>query len=925
MEDKITKILQLIHSDKVMEDHFFKKLADASNPLEWLLPLRDAGYFNPEHNPGPEEALNKKGYYTPHWNILDSLENMAIKNEEEQKDEVSEIILGIVNEIIAYRNDKGERVNNNRTDWKILVTISHFPINYISEQHLGFIKEALDQNKGLTLIGQEIGKFFLPKLLKTESKELIIGLLDVILHFSKIERKHYSEYTSILDSYYLKETLDKNKNDISKICAIEAANVAIGKIWQILRDEQSEYNYIWIPAIEDHEQNHFPDKYEIQLVHFIRNMLQSANPKEIEPLVKEMLGKEHEIFKRLAYHMISYHYGNLSHIFWNITYNPLEILWIHELWELFKSNSKNFEKSQLVIVLNWLETKEYYYPDSIKGSPGKEKHLEAYYKKEWLLALIDSENEEVKRRFEEYNSINDAEIKHPGFHSWSSGAGVVEEISPIDEVAFKEKTSAKRVEYINSYKESKETFSEDFTRVNLATSIRRFVSKDPAVFSKDLNPYLSLPRKYQYEFLRGFEEAWRNNKDFDWTELLPFMKELIIGKSLWSEGKNEAAFDYNRWIVDTIAELIQEGTRDDKHAFSSDLLPMAEEIILLLLSKVSTDMQFMHNLVDSVLTSSKGKVYVAAINYSLRFARLYCQDKEDKWLKSIQDEFTNRLDKEKEEGVEFSTIMGWYLLNLNFLNKKWVLTNFNIIFDLDSEKHWEAAFTGYIVMNSTVHKEIYKLLLENGHYEKGLYFPFEDKQVIDKLVQNIIIGYLTGWDDLANAKGLLRKLLDADNVEYISQVVSFMWSFRNKEEEEFRSKIKPLWKEIISKVEPRIEEEEYRKIASDLGRWFCFVDQIDDEIFKWLLISVKEIEVNWNTGYLIEYFLKHVRKTPALVGKLYLEMLDSGIYADYSRENIITFIKALYNFDEKEIADRICNMYLQEGFEFLRDTFDKNN
>ena len=78
--DKIIKTLQIIKNDKSLEDHFFKKLAAASKPLEWLVPLRNAGYFDPAKNPRPKEAPNKKGYYIPHWNILDAFDNMAAKN-----------------------------------------------------------------------------------------------------------------------------------------------------------------------------------------------------------------------------------------------------------------------------------------------------------------------------------------------------------------------------------------------------------------------------------------------------------------------------------------------------------------------------------------------------------------------------------------------------------------------------------------------------------------------------------------------------------------------------------------------------------------------------------------------------------------------------------------------------------------------------
>ncbi len=924
--NKIVSTLQEIKNDKSLENHFFNKLAKASKPLEWLIPLRDAGYFDPKNNPKPQEVPDNKGYYTvPHWNILDALENMAAKNEETPNDEVSKMLLEIVDAIITYR-DNGDKIDNYRTDWKLLETISHFPINYIGAQHIQFIEDALRPRIDTSLLDHKIGNTFLPKLIREEAKDLIIKLFNVILHYSKSYGQYGNEYTSVIDPYYLKETLDKNKKGISEVCALEAANIAITKIKGILKEDKFQFNDAWIPTIENHEQTDFPDEYQCQIVHFVRDMLEAARSKDTEPLIKDMLIEEHDIFKRLAYHLINYHYHSLSHLLWSINYNPLNILTIHELYELFKAHCKSFDEKQIETILNWIETKNFDWLYNSSDTLEREEYIKAYSKKEWLLPLLDTGNEEVKRRYETYNSINDTIIRHPGFKIWSSG-GIIQDISPIAEDEFKQKTNAEIASYINSHKEKDDISWEDLTEVNLASSVRKFVASDPIQYSKDLTPFLSIPRKYQHEFLRGFEEAWRNNKDFDWNELLPFMKELIEDAGFWNEEKEEGKYkhkyDYNRWIADTIADLIKEGTKDDKHAFSPDLLPIAEQIILLLFKNVKGDMNMMNDLITSVLNSSKGKVFMASINYSLRYARLYLQDKEDKWIESIKSEFTERLDKTKEPGLEFSIVIGLHLLYLNYLDKQWVIHNFNRILDLKSDKHWEAAFIGYIVRTSKIHEEMYKLLRDNGHYEKGLSYSFSDKRASKKLVQNIAIGYLAGWDDLEEADSLLCKLLKTDNTEHISELVTFIWSFKDRDNKELQHKIKPLWKAMIEKIVPN--KDEYRIIASNLGKWLFLVDTIDDDIYEWLKISVEAIEDNLDSRFFIEYLRRHAMKTPSMVGGLYLKMLNAGTYPDYDKEDIIAIVQILYDSNEKETANRICNLYNLKGIRFLRETFEKYN
>jgi hypothetical protein len=51
-------------------------------------------------------------------------------------------------------------------------------------------------------------------------------------------------------------------------------------------------------------------------------MLEAADPKEIEPIVKDMLVEEHDIFKRLAYHLTNHHYDTLSPLLWSVLDYP---------------------------------------------------------------------------------------------------------------------------------------------------------------------------------------------------------------------------------------------------------------------------------------------------------------------------------------------------------------------------------------------------------------------------------------------------------------------------------------------------------------------------------------------------------------------------------------------------------------------------
>lgn len=923
--DKIATTLQTIKNDKSLEDHFFKKLATASKPLEWLIPLQDAGYFSPDKNPGVQKVPDKDGYVTiPHWNILDSLLNMAVKNQEDPCPDKTSMLLEIVNGIINYRDASGERLRNFRTDWKLLQIISYLPIPYIGEEHIEFIEDSLCHGMRSSLLDREIGDLFLPKLIKEKAIPLILRLLEVIFSFKKIEKSYVNEYTSVIGDYYLNKTLDGNKSGIAEVCAIDAAKVAIKKMREILKDGDSHFSDMWIPTIENHEQTTLTDKYECQLVYFVRDMLETSEANNIELVISELLREKYEIFKRLALHQLNHHYDALNHLLWGIPFNPLNDITIHEIYELFKAHCKKFDTTQIDAVLNWIENQEYYFSEPVAGNVEEENSIKAYHKKEWLLSLLDSGNSEVKSRYEAYNAVNGTPIEHPGFHCWSYGAHWVAQVSPLEKDEFDKMSNEEFATYIKSYDERRENApSLDFTRVSLTSAVRTFVLDNPERFASDLTPFLSVSPKYQYELLKAFEEAWRNKKDFDCNSVLSFALTLISNSSFLNVEQPKENSDYQLWTTGAIAYLIEEGTKDDNHAFSADLMPLAERILLILLNNVKSHMDENHDIITSVMNSPKGKLFVAAINYSLRYARLYCREKEDRWVESIKSEFNKRLDKTLEPRLEFSIIAGWFYVNIYYLDKEWATKNVNRIFDLESDSHWEAAFAGYISMTSTIYEDIYILLKDNGHYEKGISYSFKDKHIEEKLVQNIAIGYLAGWDKFEDSSSLLRKLFDFDNPKHLSELVSYVATFGDKNEAQ-KEKIKPLWKVIVDRVEPNLDKEEYRAIASNLTRWLKIVDTIDDDIYQWLLISARVIDDDWHSGMLVDYLIKHVTKTPKLVAGIYLQMLKHDIYPDYQINKVVEIVQALFELGESDKATRICNLYFAKGFEFLRDTFAKN-
>jgi hypothetical protein len=920
-KEKVDRVFQIIR-DKPQEDHFFKRISSAGNPFPWLKHLKERGYIEPQHNPQPQEVQDQKGYFSiPKWNVLPYLENVATQNAEKPNEEITRILVDVIDSIAGYRNAQDQRIENYQTDWSLVKMVSKLPPGKINKKHIQFIDESLRSRWGGRLIASEIGKSLLPRLIDRGEKKLLLRLIDVILGYSKTDGENLEKYDSVMDKYSLKKALSQHKTAIAKLCGIEAAKMIINKIAVIAGEDRFLFSSILIPTIEDHEQTSSPERYECQTVHFVRDMLELSKASQIKPMIGNLIEKEHPIFKRIAVHTINCHYEELCQLFWRWKGNPLdEVSLKHELYELLRSKCSIFSEKQIDKVIGWIESKDYYVSTKIKDDPQRTQERLAHGKKEWLSSLLETNNSYVMELYEKYDRVSPEEIEHPPFGVWhEKQAGT---ISPIMSAGLLSKSNEEVAKYLICFKE--ETGWKKPTQEGLSESFRRCVFEDPQKLTDNIEPFLSVKTIYQHALLYGFSEAWRAKKDFAWWAVLDFIYRIIKPDSFWKKNYGKKHYNYRDWIVSQTADLIGQGTQDDSHAFEEELLPQAEKILLILAEKTESDLSDIKDLVTSVLNSSKGKVFSAMVDYSLRSARMGKKGEDRKWAKLVKADFDKRLDRQFEPSLEFSVTLGKYLTNLSDLDQEWLIKNINRIFPKDDDKHWKAGFTGYLFYSSMVYKNVYLLLRENSHYAKALQVKFTDSHITEHLVQHICIGYLEGWERLNDDKSLISQLLKRENVAQLLAITGFFWMKKDKPDVRMKAKVKPLWKELFDIVSRNKKDPEYQKIASDLSKWLSLVDHIDGQILKWLKVSARYAEAHFATPFLIEYLLKHAPRTPKKVGEIYLEMLETNVYPDYEKEHIQQIVRILYAKGQKDIANRICNMYGTKGFDFLQMIYEEH-
>ena len=901
--EEILKTLPNLLKSQVRYAYFFNKLESTT----WLRPLKEAGWFLPDRQPPPQEVRI--------WHALKYVEKISDYMEEHPCDETFSILADIVDTIVDYTNNTQQSIASDHTDWRVIKIICALPIERIQLRHITFIGVSLRCGERTTLVDRAIVKTILPKLLDEGEKELTLALLKVMLDAKVTD----AQIVAVMEEYWLADALKQHGEAIAKLCGVEAAQVALVQIQNLI--DQGAYSFDFIQQVDGGTAEESHEDYAELLINFTSTLFQFADPNIIAERVETLLQGSNTILRRIAIIAVKHHYKDLKRLFWEWQGNPLEeTLLKPEIYQLIQANCLVFDEGEIDRILHWIESQQ-----DIEGTEDDDIRVKqvAYRKREWLSALLETGNQKVTSASQKYKQINPAEIDHPGLLWWTEVRWG--EISPVTVESFFDMSNGQIAEYLVEFKEDNISLSAPTER-GLAQTLEECVVTNPQRFTSHLQPFQSVGALYQCSILSGLLTAWRDKKDFDWAALLEFIHQILSSKRFWDE-QYETGLNYRDWVLSVVADLVAAGTKKSKYAFDMQLLPLAEEILLILVEKVKSEGPVIAGrTVDLPLTflnSVKGKTFTAMIDYALRFARTNDIEQGSRWPLSIKRVFTNRLDRSIESSIGFSFALGAYLPNLLYLDKEWVISNIDNIFPQQDEDYWRVAFSGYLFY-SDIHEELHYLLKAHGHYQKGLNTDFTNMEVQERLVAHVCTGWIEDSEALNDKTSLIYQLINSENPNHLSHLIHFFWRQRDNLSEKMKAKVRPTWRALYESLSQKDDIGKYEEVLSKLSGWVALVDTIDAEVLKWLKMSTQYIRGLTDSAFFVEELLPHATKTPTEVGDIYLGMLLHNIYPYHDQEHIEGIIRALYNTGHKQVADRICNLYGAAGFDFLRSLYDEN-
>lgn len=916
LEEPTSEVLKTLPNLLNTESRFIYFFNGLKSP-KWLIPLENEKYFDGSKNPEPVESEDTPGFYSmPYWGVLTYLEEIANQNLNTPEKETTESLIRIIDSICLYRNSEDQRIENYRTDYTVLKLICTLPKEYIDDRHFEFIKVGL-LSKWDGLISHSYNEF-LERLISIGSNDLLLKGVELLLTH-KIVEETFEKVHSIFRSYELQRILSDFKERLISILGFDLLDLGLQKIIEVIELDKTAFNNISIPAIENHEQTSFPDKYDCQLVYLVRDTLEKLDSKDLIETLKELLAKEHPIFKRIAIHTIRVRYSEFKVLFWDLKENPLSLpLTKHEVYELLKEHSTEFTADEITQIIDWINSKEYYIPEEFEDDKDKVERSIAYRKKEWLSSLIPSESEIVSEMIKELDKINDADVDHPGFYSWHSSLSG--SVSPLTMEDILKQSIEDTVTFYHEFNKQGHDFMGPSVD-GLIDMLTLTVRKNPRKYIIDCKPLIEAPSQIMYAWIRGLGESWRDEKEkFDSTEAFETILHIIQKKEFWESHNSDD--NYSRWFISSLLSFIEDGLRDDNPAFDADLLSIIKEILFTILENDAHPVFDYSDLSMTVLNNSKGKIYMTLFQYSLRLARLEAKDN-DRWESDIKKLITQKIELNDENPLLFYVI-GQFLPNIHFLDENWMFENFHKLFPIENETNWSAAMSGYFFHHRRPNRVYFRFFLEGSHLLKAISNDIVKGESKNSLIQQICTAYLYDFESIDIDKEVIQALINSKNESVLSSLIFFFWSPRFPFEKKVIHKIKPFWVELFNKAIKMEDEKVDSYILSGCCKWLNSVEQIDEEVFEILSKSVAYL--NQRDRYsVIESLSKHINNYPEKVGLILIELFKKEVSYDISRGKLHEMVENLYDKGHKEIGDKICLLHGENGFHFLRSLYIKYN
>ncbi|MCU0097385.1 hypothetical protein N7917_30450 [Bacillus sp. OR9] len=241
-------------------------------------------------------------------------------------------------------------------------------------------------------------------------------------------------------------------------------------------------------------------------------------------------------------------------------------------------------------------------------------------------------------------------------------------------------------------------------------------------------------------------------------------------------------------------------------------------------------------------------------------------------------------------------------------------------------------FEGYS-NNLIINEDIY--ILMKKHYESAIDYSFKEKEIKTRLANVLAEVYLRGYEKEVE-KTLYNKVIVAWNYDLIKEFIYAFCRIENdKLKEDEKQRIFDFWKEIHHKYNGYGTKDFSRQDKKLLSKSILLTSKFDDiDETNRDLIKLAIPFVDNDFDVVIELLYVKIKETDninkrKIIGEL-VELLVSDLtpLKYCPEEEILYLIEYLYAAQDKklfELTNQVCNKFVENDFNFLREIYIKNN
>lgn len=781
LTSKQQSFIDLMKTNDELTRRGFQLLLQRDDYIHFFGPLQEAGFFAPATNPAATVGERENTVRIPYWPPLDYLKALAQGAGERDDLPLAAEVMDVVRTVSTWRDEKGELRCNYHTNRTFAEILGLVPTNAVKLEDIDLIKEWLNDPYERMLVANALDKGALSRFLDSTSPENWKKAARVLHYVTAIGWHRGADESerraiTIVDDYWLNALIKHHARGIGAKTGEHAAGIMLARVRQVFSTPIGRnHSNVLRPAVEDDPQNRQLRAAENRMVEGARDVIlgwADVDPDNARALIGRMLADDLQIIRRLGIYVLARHWTTMRDLYAGVVGPELfDDGHHHELYRLLQQRFSEMTPEEQTATIKAIEM----LPKAIHGENPERLRRSRQYR--WLSAINGKGSALADKWFSELDA--DPAVArlgdHPDFNSFITTSWVgpgATPYSPEELIALARANIL--VENLNAFSPSEEWHGP--SSEGLRDALESAARTNPGVFFDSISLYIAAKPIYQHGVITGIKQAWEENNTLRWTQeweaLVGFFEQLLKAQDFWVQTHDI----YKQWVVTSIADCLNAGTKTDEHAYDAALLPRTQAIIAFLLQHQPGVDAPDADAMTQALNTPKGRIVQALYTQALRAARV--SDKQvgshQKAWAAIRPLFEAELAKCKDANYEFSTLSGTYLPQLQYLDNAWTSKHVQEIFPPAHESNTLCALDGLAYASFT--RPVYELLAEGGIIDRAL--KLELKGGREKLLQRIGAAYLWGVEELEG--GRIALIFDRASAADLEVLAHLFWVVRNE-------------------------------------------------------------------------------------------------------------------------------------------------